>query len=231
MDERSVPLLRVALQRHHPCVADHALHEAIRQAHVPAVRLLLQGRADPNVRCLCLERGCEYPLQLAVTCTSFLRSADRCQAVALLLSAGAALNPKRGDAEGNAPLHDTVRRGDTNVTHLLLRHGADPNALNGFGETPLHIALRPVGGCDFLTGSACRPMVEMLLEAGACPLGPDGRGLPAAALMAEPEVRELLERWGRWWRCRPLAWIRSRAYGNPLFGLMPDLCLQVAAFL
>jgi len=230
VDERSVPLLRVALQRHHPCTADHALHEAIRQAHVPAVRLLLNGRADPNVRCQCLERGCEYPLQLAVTCTTFLRSADRCQVVEFLLNAGAMPSPKRGDAEGSTPLHDAVRRADVNIMQLLLRHGANANAVNNFGETPLHIALRPLGG-DFLTGAACRLLVETLLEAGACPLAQDGHGLLPVALAVEPEIRELLSRWTRWWRCRPLAWIRSRAEGHPLFGFLPDLCIQVAAFL
>jgi len=236
VEERSVPLLRVLLQRCHPCLADHALHEAIRQAHLPAVRLLLlQGRSDPNVRCQCLERGCELPLQLAVTCASFLRGDDRCQAVELLLRAGAAPNPRRGDAEASAPLHDAVRRGDAGVAQLLLRHGADPNAANGFGETPLHMALRLTGGemqrvPGLFDGQGHR-LAEMLLQAGACPLGPGGIGLPAVALTADPATYALVESWARWWRCRMLAWIRSRARGHFLRDCMPELCVQIAAFL
>lgn len=231
VDEGSVPLLRVALQRRHPCQADHALHEAIRQAHVPAVRLLLlHGRAEPNARCQCLERGCEFPLQLATTCPSFLRSADRCQVVELLLRAGARPSPCRGDAEANTPLHDAVRRGEYEVAQILLRHHADPNAVNGFGETTLHLALRPSGG-DFVPSTAGKAMVLLLLKAGACPLGPDGQGLPAAAAHVEPEMRNMLQCWVSWWRCRVLAWIRSRGSGHPLCTMLPELCLQVAAFL
>lgn len=159
VDEQSVPLLRVALQRRHACPGEHALHEAVRQANVPAVRLLLQGRAEPNARCLYLERGCEFPLQLAASCTNFLRSSDRVQAVELLLKAGALPGPRRGDSEANTPLHDAARRGDLEVALLLLRHSADPNAVNGFGEVPLQLALRPGGG-DFVPESTSRAMVE-----------------------------------------------------------------------
>lgn len=230
VEEQSVPLLRVALQRRHPCPSDHALHEAIRQAHVPAIRLLLNGRAEPNARCLCLERGCEFPLQLAVSCTSFLRGADRCQAVELLLRSGARMSPRRGDPEANTPLHDAVRRGDVDVVGLLLRHRADPNALNGFNEAPLHLALRPSGG-DFIPTTSSLALAEALLRAGACPLGPGGHGLPAAAANADPELKALVAQWASWWRCRMLAWIRSRSQGHPIGTLMPELLVQVARFL
>jgi len=235
VDEHSVSLLRVALQRHHPCMADHTLHEAIRQGHVPAMRLLLQGRSDPNARCQRLERCCEFPLQLAVTCTSFLRTGDRCQAVELLLRAGAGPNPKRRDAEANTPLHDAVRRGDLDVVSLLLRHGADPNAANGFGEAPLHLAMRLMNG-EFaqvpgLLDGQGRALAEVLLIGGACPLGPGGCGVHSAALTAEPATRALVEKWARWWRCRTLAWIRSRAIGHPLRNCLPEVCLQIAAFM
>ncbi|CAK0808672.1 unnamed protein product [Prorocentrum cordatum] len=78
--------------------------QAVRQAHVPAMRLLLQGQppAEPNARCLCLERGCEFPLQLAVCGSNFVRGPGRAQAVELLLQAGARPSPRRSDAEGIA---------------------------------------------------------------------------------------------------------------------------------
>jgi len=221
VEEQSVQLLRVALQRRHPCPAEHGLHEAVRQANVQAVRLLLQGRAEPNARCLYLERGCEFPLQMAVSCSHFLRSSDRAQAVELLLRAGAIPGPRRGDAEANTPLHDAARRGDLDVSLLLLRYAADPNAVNGFGEGPLQLALRPGGVPD-----AAQAVVEALLSAGACPLhvGP-------ALDYLEPEIEALLATWTAWWRCRLLAWARSRGQGHPLGHLVPELLVQVAKFL
>merc|ERR1719379_1312018 len=66
VEEQSVPLLRAALQRRHPCrEGDYALHEAVRQANINAMRLLLQSCTEPNARCACLERDCQFPLQLA----------------------------------------------------------------------------------------------------------------------------------------------------------------------
>lgn len=230
VDEQSVPLLRVALQRRHPCPGEHTLHEAIRQAHVPAVRLLLQGQAEPNARCLCLERGCEFPLQLAVSGTNFLRTADRCQAVELLLRAGARPSPRRTDAEANTPLHDAIRRGDLGVVTLLLRHLADPNAQNGCGLTPLHLVLRPGGG-DFVPAAVSLAMAEALLSAGARPLSPEEIGTPLVACISDPRIGDLMARWDRWWRCRNLAWIRSRGKDHPLCDMMPEILVHVARFL
>merc|ERR1712039_1099510 len=93
---------------------------------------------------------------------------DRLQTAELLLEAGARPSVMRGDAEANTPLHDAVKRGDLNLVEMLLRHSADPNAVNGFGEMPLHIALRPSG--DFLPGATLRAIVEALLRGGANPL-------------------------------------------------------------
>jgi len=229
VEEQSVAHLRVALQRRHQCPGEHALHEAVRQAHVPAMRLLLQGQppAEPNARCLCLERGCEFPLQLAVCGSNFVRGPGRAQAVELLLQAGARPSPRRSDAEANTPLHDAVRRGDLEVAALLLRHGADPNALNGFGESPLQLVAKSGGG-DFLPAAAARHMAEVLLRAGACP---HAAAAAATSAAQDPELLLLLCRWSSWWRCRVLAWIRSRGKGSPLCGLMPELLVQVSRFL
>jgi len=225
-----VSLLHVALQKRHACHGEHALHEAIRQANLPAVKLLLQGGAEPNARCHCLENGCELPLQLATFSPSFLRSSDRRQVVELLLKAGAEPSPQRSDLEANTPLHDAVRRGDLEVVQVLLRHGADPNATNGFQETPLQLALRPGGGDFFLVA---RRMVESLLHAGACPLLAADRQTCLTETMGnilDPEIHGLVRSWSAWWRCRMFAWVRSRG-NTPISDLVPELLLQVASFM
>lgn len=227
VEEHSVQLLRAALQRRHACPGEHALHEAVRQAHINAMRLLLQNHAEPNAPCPCLERDCQFPLQLAVTGAGFIRGSDRFQAVELLLRAGACPSVRRSNAEANTPLHDAIRRGDFEVATLLLRHAADPNITNGFGETPLHLVLHQEGG--YVPIAFLRSAAEVLLNAGASPLIPDGSGLAPAAVACDMELRLLLARWAAWWRCRTLAWVHSRGR-HPFRQLMPELLLQVARY-
>lgn len=233
IEEQSVGLLRAAFKRTHPCPGEHGLHEAVRQANVGAIKLLLQARAEPNARCLSMDKGCEFPLQLAVTSLNYnLDETDRCQAVELLLRAGAQSNPRRGDAEANTPLHDAVRRGELGVVRALLRHAVDPNSLNGYGETPICLAVRLLSiECVFAPHFRTKAVVETLLEAGASPLVLNSRGQPLAAGVADPALREFLARWSAWWRCRHLAWIHSRAGDHPIHRMMPELLTRIGNYL
>lgn len=242
LEEQSAELLRVALQRRHACPRDHALHEAVRQGNCAATRLLLQNMAEPNERCRALERGCELPLQLALS-SNLVRASERQQMVELLLQARADPELRRSDAEGSPPLHDAVRLADAGIVELLLRHRADPNSRNSFSEAPLDLALR---GSRFLSVDLSLSLVEVLLKWGACPTGLSGEatcqrtetegvkmheGSPVsddAELV--PEIQILLSKWTAWWRLRMLAWIRSRGAG-PLSDIMPDILRKVAQFL
>ena len=50
--------------------------------------------------------------------------------------------PNERDPAGNAPLHlFAVGRGDPGVGEILVRAGADINAVNRLGATPLHSAV------------------------------------------------------------------------------------------
>jgi hypothetical protein len=232
VEEQSVQLLRVALKWCHPCPGEHSLHEAARQANVPALRLLLQNKADPNARCRWMERGCERPLQIVTSCPKFFGCPGRSEAVELLLRAGASPTSARSDAEANTPLHDAVLRNDLEVVSLLLQFAADPNAVNASYETPLGYAIR-LGSAvaDFVSTEPPVAIVEALLRGGASPFTVDVRGSIFHDAQADQELHKLFDQWSAWWRCRVLAWIRSRGSGHPLCDLPTDLFVRVSGFL
>lgn len=44
-------------------------------------------------------------------------------------------------ADGATPLHRAAQVGNTDIATILINHGADLNAHNYLGQTPLHVAL------------------------------------------------------------------------------------------
>ena len=84
------------------------------------------------------------------------------EVVALLLDLGAdieAVEPQHG----NRPLYKTVENGNLIFTALLLSRGAQVNAKDNSGSTPLHIASR------YASDEAGLEMVRLLLDRGADP--------------------------------------------------------------
>lgn len=63
------------------------------------------------------------------------------------------------------PLHEGARFGHLDVVKLLLENGADVNALNSHGQTPLYWAEKELG--------KDHPLIELLEAAGAISLGPE----------------------------------------------------------
>ena len=107
------------------------LHDASAQANVRMVELLLSLGADPNGE----TRGGYTPLY----CVGNERPAGGGDIVRALVQAGAQVDTPVG-AKRCTALHMAARRGNTEVAGALLDCGADINAQDTAGDTPLRRA-------------------------------------------------------------------------------------------
>jgi ankyrin repeat protein len=127
------------------------LHEIAGQGNVRIVAALLRLGADPNAS----DGYGQTPLYW-VSNAFPSDSAARAAVVATLVQAGANVNA-RERVKGCSALHVAARRGNVLVAQALLECGADIEARDKYGDTPLHRAVK------------CRQaeMVAFLLATGA----------------------------------------------------------------
>ncbi len=94
-------------------------------------------------------------------------SQDQSQLKKLLQSIAHIIEPNNVDAEitvdsrcpeNDTPLHQFVWRNELENVQLLLRNGADVNAIGDMGETPLQVAISQEN----------IDIIETLLKSGAC---------------------------------------------------------------
>ncbi|KAJ3524636.1 hypothetical protein NM208_g11983 [Fusarium decemcellulare] len=130
-----------------------ALQTAVIYGNQPAVRLLLDYRADPNLTC---GENEGYPLSLALETRELSHIAE------ILIDKGADVT-RAGCADwprpNKAPIIQAVENQDTARVKQLIQARADPNTLTSIGVSALHMAIRHH---DLAT-------VRILLEAEADP--------------------------------------------------------------
>ncbi|HET8841022.1 MAG TPA: ankyrin repeat domain-containing protein [Ktedonobacteraceae bacterium] len=151
------------------------LHELAGQGNLAMVELLLQLGADPNAQ----NHQGQTPLYWV---SNGSPGAYGAEVVHLLVRHGANVNA-REKLKQCTSLHMAARRGNIPVAGALLDCGAEREALDKLGETPLHRAVR-CGKTE---------MVAFLLARGADVHMQGKRGLAAWQVARGPAMKRLLQ--------------------------------------
>ena len=105
------------------------LHLACKRAHTMAVKLMVSNGADSNA----VNKERRTPLHTAAN------GEKECPRLCeILLNYDARINAE--DEGGNQPLHLACKLAYTEIVKTMVCHGADINAMNRIGQTPLHTA-------------------------------------------------------------------------------------------
>ena len=133
------------------------LHLAINVGNLKVARMLLEHQADVNVR---NDEG-QAPLHLLSIWKALQDEDEESDLAKLLLKRGASVNEK--DKNNATPLHLASFYKRLEIVRVLLDNGANTDAENDEGKTPLQIAIRGAGNLqDNGVGLA-----RLLLEHGA----------------------------------------------------------------
>ena len=173
---------------HYLYAGDTALHMAAAAFRTSVARILVAHGADCRAR---NRRGAE-PLHYAADANHWDPTAQA-ETIEYLLSVGA--DPNAVDNSGVAPLHRAVRTRSLPAVQALLDGGASPTAPNKAGSTPLHIAVQTTGRGGSGSEHARRQqaaIIRLLLERGASPADPDGRGKQVREAATSEWIRTLL---------------------------------------
>ncbi|CAE8700512.1 unnamed protein product [Polarella glacialis] len=220
----SVPLLSVTLLRgSRGCSCrsrfDHSLHEAVNHHQIGALEFLLRSGIKDSINEAC---GGYRPLHRAVRMAR--KEGDVGYKLAFFLLQHGARHDLVSHS-GNTPLHEAAFNASAQVVKLLLTFGADPNAGNNAGRTPLHVVCRKT---LFAQDGLQDEVAEVLLASGADPTRLDANGFRPADHAAEAasmgcfvmpgsrtsRLHQRLLRAERWWARRGAFLIRFAGSGS-----------------
>lgn len=80
------------------------------------------------------------------------------------------LTVNMADSSGDTPLHVYARRNDEWAVRVLIKSGADPNAVGDMGETPLHVAAKVASAQTLAAILAAGARDNMVSEFGQTPV-------------------------------------------------------------
>ena len=104
------------------------LMEAVTAFQLETVKYLLRHKANTA------------PVSFSNTALHIATNRNQVECIRLLLEHGAMVDPLQGLKDRKTPLHLACNQGHLEAAQALLDYGADPNARNGRGEMPLHLA-------------------------------------------------------------------------------------------
>lgn len=192
--EGSLMMLELALSGGHGCGSGYSVYEAVRLQHFRALQFLLTADTIAVDDPCCGRR----PLHSAVrACRT--HSDPGYRMAEMLLQHGS--KPDRcacDDISQAPPLHNAAGQGIAPAVTLLLRYGADPNAGDAKGFTPLHVVCQnaSVGGLlpppPTLQQTATALLVRTAEGPGASGAYPMGIPLQTLICQRHMQVVELL---------------------------------------
>jgi ankyrin repeat protein len=133
-----------------------ALHAAATGGHSSIVDLLIANGANVNINA---RNG--TPLHLAARPQAKVSDETCAEIVEKLIAKGADVNSKNPQ-QGLTPLHIAARRGRCKAAELLVAGGANVNAMDNIGHTPLFYAKE-----KFTPGEKDTKVIELLQKHGA----------------------------------------------------------------
>jgi ankyrin repeat protein len=144
------------------------LHYSLMNGYLDITKLLLVNKADPNAT----NSLGQTPIFPAISTPKLNGKND--EAIELLLQYKADINFKCENAApylNGTPLH-SAGVFDAKLSEFLISHGADVNATNGFGDTPLHTAV-------FQCANSAESRMMMIINDAIDPLLNHGAGINA----------------------------------------------------
>jgi ankyrin repeat protein len=150
--------------RHHCYQGDTALHIAAAAHDAATARDLVAAGADVVAQ----NRRRAQPLHYAVDGGPSSNAEAQREIVTCLIELGATVDAV--DANGSQPLHRAIRNRSTAAVAVLLAAGADANAPNKKGSTPMQLATWTTGKSGSGTAAAKAEqarIIELLSAAGA----------------------------------------------------------------